>query len=273
MSFLQQIAGLRRHGGAPARAAWSELPPETRQRVVGIALAILFEVLLIALLLSLGVASTVGEPDNPALVTFSASDAQEEETPEPAQKPPEPARAAASQPQPRPPQEQPDTPQVEAPLPETRPPALIPVSPDTLRQLDISRIPPARPAAPAGPVGPLDTPRPGDSQRIAGSGPNGEPLYAARWYREPTHGELAGYLSTASGPGWGLINCQTAPQFRVENCVLVGESPQGSGIGRAVLAAAWQFKVRPPQIGGRPQVGEWVRIRIDYTIARIPPPG
>jgi protein TonB len=84
---------------------------------------------------------------------------------------------------------------------------------------------------------------------------------------------LSGYLSTATGPGWGLINCQTAPQFRVENCVLVGEGPQGSGIGRAVLAAAWQFKVRPPQIGGRPQVGEWVRIRIDYQILRNPPPG
>ena len=46
--------------------------------------------------------------------------------------------------------------------------------------------------------------------------------------------------------------------------MLVGESPAGSNIGRSVLAAAWQFRVRPPMIGGNPQVGEWVQIRITY---------
>ena len=106
-----------------------------------------------------------------------------------------------------------------------------------------------------------------DSQRV-GTRPNGEPIYAARWYREPTEDELRGYLSTASGPGWALITCRTAPQYRVEDCELVDEYPQGAQIGRAVMAAAWQFKVRPPQVGGRVLVGEWVRIRITYEMRR-----
>ncbi|MDZ4139671.1 MAG: hypothetical protein U1D66_12465, partial [Erythrobacter sp.] len=120
--------------------------------------------------------------------------------------------------------------------------------------------------------GPTDTGNPrtaGDSQRV-GTAPNGEPLYAARWYREPTDSELAGYLSTANGPGAALIACKTVPDYYVEDCVLLGESPAGSQIGRAVMAAAWQFRVRPARIGGREQFGSWVRIRIDYTLRQAP---
>ena len=106
-----------------------------------------------------------------------------------------------------------------------------------------------------------------DTERV-GTAPNGEPLYAAAWYREPRPDQLRGYLSTANGPGWGLIACRTAPDYRVEDCVGLDEYPQGSQINRAVLAAAWEFKVRPPRLGGRSLVGAWVRIRIDYGIER-----
>lgn len=117
-------------------------------------------------------------------------------------------------------------------------------------------------------VGPPDIATPGDTQRVAGQGPHGEPLYAASWYREPYDDELRGYLSAAHGPGWGLIACRTVPDYRVEDCVTVDEYPEGSNIARAVLAAAWQFRVRPPRIGGRLKIGEWVRIRIDYDVRR-----
>jgi protein TonB len=119
----------------------------------------------------------------------------------------------------------------------------------------------------SGPTGPPNRPATGDSERVGTAG-NGEPLYRARWYREPTDQELRGYLSTASGPGYALINCRTVPDFRVEDCELIDEYPSGAQIGRAVMAAAWQFKVRPPQVGGRSLVGAWVRIRITYQISR-----
>ena len=54
----------------------------------------------------------------------------------------------------------------------------------------------------------------------------------ARWYRRPYDDELAGYLSTAQRPGWGLIAPLTATDFRVEDCVVVGESPRGSRAAR-----------------------------------------
>jgi protein TonB len=106
-----------------------------------------------------------------------------------------------------------------------------------------------------------------DTERV-GTAPNGEPLYAAAWYREPDQKALGAYLSTARGPGWGLIACRTVPGYRVEDCVRIAEYPEGSQIARAVLAAAWEFRVRPPRRGGQTMVGSWVRIRIDYALER-----
>ena len=165
---------------------------------------------------------------------------------------------------PRPLPPQPAEPQPIPPALTDPPPIELPAAPS---------IPPnvARPAPPARPAyGPPDkggSPALRDSERV-GTAPNGEPLYAPTWYREPTPDQLRAYLSTARAPGWGLIACRTAPDYRVEDCVALEEYPYGSQINRAVLAAAWEFRVRPPRVGGRSLVGSWVRIRIDYGMER-----
>ena len=98
-----------------------------------------------------------------------------------------------------------------------------------------------------------------------GEGPGGEQLFNADWFRRPTDAELSTYIPANAPPdGWGMVACQTVEDNRVENCRAIGESPMGSGFARAVRQAAWQFRVIPPRIGGRPQIGAWVRIRIDY---------
>lgn len=102
-----------------------------------------------------------------------------------------------------------------------------------------------------------------------GEGPGGTTLYRAQWHREPTDAQLGGYLpANAPASGWGEVACQTIENFRVENCQILAESPRGSGLARAVQNAAWQFEVVPPRVNGKPQIGTWVRIRIDYGIRR-----
>jgi len=107
-----------------------------------------------------------------------------------------------------------------------------------------------------------------DSALAGGRGPHGEPLYAAEWYREPTDAELSPYIpERARGRGgWGVIACRTAPGYRVEDCQELDDSPRGSGYAGAVRQAAFQFRVRPPRVGGKPLVGSWVRILITYSV-------
>lgn len=237
---------------------------------------LLVEGLLLLMLLTLGAERRrEGRDDAITLVDFQEPEASEDaaETVSPKSSP---------APEDPPPPERPQT--AEAPSSQAAPPT--PVEPVEARPLPLappvvprpSRPPPsaARPPNPAAQpparrvYGPPDTggsPAFRDSERV-GTAPNGEPLYAAAWYREPGDDLLRDYLSTARGPGWGLIACRTVPEYRVEDCVALDEYPHGSQIARAVLAAAWEFRVRPARIGGRPQVGSWVRIRIDYRLKR-----
>lgn len=245
-----------------------EYRPDPKRRALAIIAALVLELLLIALLLSLGLQDPDQPEAGPTLVRFQARSApgSPEDTPEAESEDvqqPEPAERPRAEP------EAADQPSIPSPRPAEPSPSapVVQVAPSSFDLSKVKTPSPPRAAASGPPVGPPDTGSSGDTPRV-GTAPNGEPLYAASWYREPRPGELRGYLSTASGPGWGLIACRTVPDFRVEDCVALEEYPSGSNINRAVLAAAWQFRVRPPRLGGQYQVGTWVRIRIDYELQR-----
>ena len=229
------------------------------RRALGLGLAVLIEALLVLVLVTMVRVTQSGvEKDRTTLVALNVQEVTEE-APQPRR--PEAAQRAETRPELRqqPATEQPHPPQ---PAPNPAPPAPTPIIP-----LQFQLAPGAPPAPPAPPVRHVVRSMFGDAERV-GTAPNGQPLYAAEWYRHPDDRMLRDYLSTAHGPGWGLIACRTAPEYRVEDCVPLEEYPQGSQINRSVLAAAWEFRVRPPRLGGEPLVGAWVRIRIDYDLER-----
>lgn len=231
-------------------------------RAPGMLFALIVQLLLGWMLLTLG---SISIPAKLREVVMMAVNVPAEQPKKAEKAPKSTTPAAAPRPSPRP------TPAKAPPQPKTPviPPPPI-VVPSDIPAFDITPPAPAKaPAKPAGPVYGPPAPPPSaddaDTPIVDGSGPNGEALYAASWYREPYPEELRGYLSTATSEGWAMIACRTVADFRVEDCIKVAESPAGSGIANAVLQAAWQFRVRPPRKGGQSMVGAWVRIRIDYS--------
>jgi len=153
------------------------------------------------------------------------------------------------------------TPDVPEPVPEPvapPPPSYIRLSRNEFAASDISKLGRAANAdeqsAKAGAYGP-------------GEGPGGAQLYAAQWYREPFDAELATYMPRSGAPqgAWAMIACRTVEKFHVEDCREMDEYPLGSGLGRALRQASWQFLVRPPRVNGEAQVGAWVKIRFDFV--------
>jgi hypothetical protein len=231
-----------------------------RRRGAALLLALALEALLVLLLLFLvppiagnkkpGTANvfSVEAPGEEKADASRTKKAEAKARPRPATKPAIP-----------PPEIPPPVPAVRGPLP------FIVMTRDEYRAAQISNLP-QRPAEP-GAASAGSSLASNDSPLAGGSAPNGEPLYAAEWYRRPRQIELETYLPRRwAREGSGLIACRTVARYHVDDCTILGESPSGSGYGNAVLQASFQFLVRPPRVGGKEMVGAWVSIRIDYTV-------
>lgn len=236
--------------------------PPLRRRLGGILFALLIELLLVILLLTLNNLQPEPKKAPSPPLSFQLIPAPEKGGGEKAAKP---APSERSKPVPSksdvmtapvpivPP------PKAEAPPKKDLFPDLVRVDRDTLAASDISKIPSAK----------TDGNGSGKDSVAAygpGQGPGGQPLYNAEWVREPTQAELAFYLPKVNESGWALIACKTAPDNRVENCRTLGESPLGSGLSRGFREAAWQFRVYPPRVGGKKLIGAWVRIYYELTV-------
>ena len=234
-----------------AKGDWQR--PGLRQRATVFALVIMVELALLLIVIAFG-----GGRVRDAIV--AASPISINFVPNPAARTPAPAprrSEAKADPKPAPPVKRPPPPPT-PPIPREALP-YIPLSRSDLAASDIARLgSAASPAVAASGAG-------ATAATGAGEGPGGVTLYNAEWVREPSDAELRTYLPRAVDSGsWALIACQTIAHNQVENCAQLGESPRGSGLSKAMRLAAWQFRVRPPRIDGKPMVGAWVRIRIDF---------
>lgn len=250
-----------------ASASYQQTPEPVRRKVVALVLTCIVQALIVFLLFRLATATPRAPvppskpltldllPEPEPEVTFTRNETKAKRTGGGAA--PKAAAPVAPPAVPKP------DPQPEAPAP---PLAMIPLSRTEMAAADIGSIPSARAAPGGGDAAGTGAGRGTDTGVADGQGPGGETLYNADWQRRPSDAELRFYLpARVSRPGWALIACRTIAGFRVDRCIELGQSPPGSGLSSAIRQAAWQFRVKPPRIGGTPQVGAWVQIRIDFT--------
>jgi hypothetical protein len=235
-----------------------------RHRASGLILTLIIEALIVLALLNLGRQSEAPPDAGSPLVTIGLS---QQAAPKAAEKSPEHPKTQDEPPPPKtpPPPPLPKVPHATNPQIVPKPDkAFVEVSKSDFAAMDISKFGTKGHAPASGPPASMGP----------GEGPGGQPLYNAEWVREPTDGELAPYFAEAkSRPlgAWATVACRTIENFHVENCQSLGESPQGSGLAKALRLASWQFLVRPPRIGNKAQLGVWVRIRFDFSKAAKAP--
>ena len=215
------------------------LPPVRSREPLRIRAIILIVIVLIhiALLLALFLARTASRPTEllPTVVRLIP-------LPRPAAAPPPKATPKAVK---RPAAIKVPTPIVKVPPQPSPPPALFKT--EMMEAVDISKLPSHKPTQTADSTGTATagtgTAADDGYGPSVGSGPHGEKVFAAEWYREPTHAEIAPYLPKhLPDVSEADIVCRTIERFGVEDCQEAGESPSGTGLSRAIRQAGW-----PPQ--------------------------
>lgn len=242
---------------------WSR--EDLRRRGLGLAIALLLEVIIILAILSLSMRSGGPAAGTRGLSTFSlaaeaesASSAEKSETQTPVT---QKAQSVVTPPIPPP-----LLPPVQAPPPS---PDFIKVSKSDFDAMDLSKLPAS------GGAGSGEGKSSGQGAKGMmgpGLGPGGAQLYPVAWLREPYDSELSPYLASVKRipPGASAeIACRMIERNRVENCQIIGENPRGTGLAKALRLAAWQFLVKPPRIDNKPQLGVWVRIRFDFGVREV----
>lgn len=243
--------------------------PDWRQRVPALLLSLAAVGLIVLALLRLGLLPSPDRVPETELTTFDVAPPTPTAGPRQQSEPATERAAGAPRPATTPPAERPP-PAPPAPRPVDAPalslPGVLILTRNQYAASDIGKLPSTAPSG-AGEAGSASGAGADTASAYGpGEGPGGERLFNAEWQVRPTRAQLTGYLPPAGAPSgsWATIACRTAERFKVENCRALGESPLGSGLARAMRQAAWQFRVRPPRIGGRPLVGAWVRIRITF---------
>jgi protein TonB len=243
---------------------WSH--DDLRRRGLGLAIALLLEVIIIFAILSLSMRTGGPAAGKSGLSTFSleaepASSAEKSKTPTPVTQ-----KVQSVITPPIPPPLLPPVNPVKAPPPS---PDFIKVSKSDFDAMDLSKLPAG------GGAGAGDSKGSGQGAKGMmgpGLGPGGAQLYPVAWLREPYDSELAPYLAAVKRipPGASAeIACRMIERTRVENCQIIGENPRGTGLAKALRLAAWQFLVKPPRIDNKPQLGVWVRIRFDFGVRAV----
>jgi len=249
-------------------------PSSDRRRVLSLALTIAAHCLIVFLLLRLAPVFDAA-PETGRSLTVTMLPVGDHQAPAAAARAKAPAASAAKASRDRTPEPpappKPPLDETPVPPPDTPFPGYIMLSQRDYAASDVGKMPSRRQSGGAGRElasadqgqGDADS---GDSSAGAGTGPSGQRLYAAEWYVRPARSQTDPYMPRTLPVGsWGEIACRTAPNYRVEDCVQLGDSRPGLGLARALREAAWQFKIRPPRINGKPQIGAWVRIHYDIV--------
>ena len=98
---------------------------------------------------------------------------------------------------------------------------------------------------------------------VVGTGPHGETLYRGGMGAPPDR-RRARRLSAQEFARRVRPDCLPNHSGQPRRGLHRDWPDARSRLAPAVRQAAWQFRVRPPRKGGKPLIGSWVQIRIDY---------